>query len=276
TTAQPGQFICVYLGDAQSIASPREVTPPDTVNALIGASLKPSLILPRPFSIMHVADEYFDILFKVVGIGTSILAKVSIGQQLRIIGPLGNSFEWDEDADIAVLVAGGIGVAPFPFWAQRLKEAGHDVVVFIGARNCNELPVTPIAHEDARIQALNTSLEARIFAELGVPSAIAVEEPMPGAFTGTVVDMLISWLNAHSHLRPIIYACGPKAMLQRVQMVLRERNLRGQFSLEERMACGIGLCLGCACLVRDLATQQLRYQMVCTDGPVFDADAIVF
>jgi len=209
-----------------------------------------NFILRRPFSIHRVVPgRAFEILFQVVGKGTEALSKVKIHDTLDIIGPLGASFSYSEKIKSALLVAGGIGVAPLIFLAEELTAKQVMIYPMLGAQTKTKL------------------LRYIDFKRLGKKTYAATDD---GSFghEGTVVDLLNRTIH---QLRPeIIYACGPDPMLRKIVRTADDFGIKCQVSLEATMACGIGACLGCAC-----ATRQ-GYKMVCKDGPVFDAQDIIW
>lgn len=245
--AQPGQFICVFLDDGGRF------------------------IMPRPFSISDADEKHIEIAFEVVGSGTAFMANVRCGDALRILGPLGKPFAWLDGNEVALLIGGGMGFAPLPMLAKILREKGVEVMALIGARGIEDLPVK--ATGKMALKMLGFDLAAMEFAKYGVPSAIALEQLHEGTFFGTVIELTIKWLEANRGRKAVIYACGPRGMLKELQCIMIERSICGQFSVEERMACGLGLCLGCACKV--LEDGEERYKMVCVDGPVFDAHKLI-
>lgn len=251
--AQPGQFICVFLDDGDSL-------PPST-------SLNVRFIMPRPFSISDAEDDEIEIAFAVVGSGTGFIAQLRVGNSVRVLGPLGKPFVWRDEHDAALLVGGGMGYAPLPLLAKMLVRMGVYVAAIVGARSFDELPVR--VTQKCVLEIGGAQIAAHEFAKYGVPSAIALEQPYRGSFCGTAVDLALAWLEANRHRKVEVYACGPKEMLKCLQRILVERAIDGQFSVEERMACGLGLCFGCACKV--IENGEERYKLTCVDGPVFDA-----
>jgi dihydroorotate dehydrogenase electron transfer subunit len=247
--ALPGQFICVYIDD----------------------EFEKRFVMPRPFSISDANGEEIEIVFAVVGAGTAWMANLRVGDALRILGPLGKPFTWLDGCDVALLVGGGIGFAPLPFLAKVLKGKGVDVVAFFGAKSASEMPFKTAHEHGLRIQG--AGLSVREVARWGVPSAIALEQSYEGTFHGSAVDLALRWLEANQDRKVALYACGPREMLRRLQSIMIERSIVGQFSVEERMACGLGLCFGCACKVIEDGVE--RYKMVCVDGPVFDAHKLI-
>ncbi|MCS7252716.1 MAG: hypothetical protein RMK18_02030 [Armatimonadota bacterium] len=250
---QPGQFVCIFLDDGDSLK--------------LGTSLGVRFIMPRPFSVSDVEGDEIEIAFSVVGAGTAAMAQLKVGDSVRLLGPLGKPFSWCDGHDVALLVGGGMGYAPLPFLSKVLVRMGVDVVAIVGAKSFDELPVR--VTNRCVLEVGDVHLAADEFAKHGVPSAIALEQPHADAFCGTAVDLTLSWLKANEHRKVAVYACGPKEMLKCLQRILIERAIYGQFSIEERMACGLGLCFGCACKVVECGKEC--YKLACVDGPVFDA-----
>jgi len=199
--------------------------------------------LRRPFSIQNVRWTELELLIKTVGEGTETL--VNLPGKWDIIGPLGNGFSAPEECT-PVLVGGGVGAAPLKFFAGRLYNDGRDFRFFLGARNNKEIPFDK---------------KEALYKEL----TIATDEGSEG-FRGTVVEALEKHLNFIP--QPYIYACGPKAMLRVLRELMIREGIKGEFSLENRMACGMGVCQGCAVPVKD------GFKLVCKDGPVFPFDYI--
>jgi len=199
--------------------------------------------LRRPFSIQNTNLGELELLIKVVGGGTEALA--DLAEKWDVIGPLGNSFSVLNDVT-PVLVGGGVGAAPLKFFANQLNEAEQAFRFFLGARTSKEIPF---------------ERKDRIFRQID----LATEDGSEG-FTGTVVEALAG--NLASIFNPYIYGCGPKAMLAALRQLMLENGVKGEFSVENRMACGMGVCQGCAIPVKD------GFKLVCKDGPVFPFDYI--
>lgn len=207
-------------------------------------------LLRRPLGVHRIIKGGIEVLYEVVGKGTELLSEKRTGEELDIIGPLGNGFDLrctNYDVRTTILVAGGIGVAPLVSLAEELGDA-H---VIIGARTKSHV------------------LCESEFKRAGCTVAIATEDGSKGR-KGLATDLLKDFLRATSHeLRTTIYACGPMGMLKAVARLAAAHGVRCQVSLEERMACGVGVCLGCPVKLR-----TGEYKMVCKDGPVFNAEDI--
>ncbi|WP_309474795.1 dihydroorotate dehydrogenase electron transfer subunit [Dissulfurirhabdus thermomarina] len=207
-------------------------------------------LLRRPLSIHRVADGGRVVfLYRVVGRGTALLAARRPGDLVRVLGPLGRGFT--PGAGPAVLVGGGMGIAPLLFLAERLP-AGHGHAVVLGARTAAELPGLD------RFEAAGHRL------------LVATEDGSLGE-KGLVTGILEGLLEeAAGGDGPALFACGPWPMLRAVREAAAAKRLPLQVSLETRMACGVGLCLGCA-VPRPSGE---GYHHVCREGPVFDAEAV--
>lgn len=201
-------------------------------------------LLRRPFSVSNVEGDSIYFLFDIHGEGTKILSEKVPGDELDILGPLGNGFNYDGDYYTAIIVAGGLGSAPFPFLTSKLD--GKEIVSFVGARN-SSLVLT----ED--FQNVN----------------IATDDGSLG-FKGTVVELLTNYIEKNNLTSFRIYACGPNLMLKALQQICIERNYDCQISVECAMACGFGICQGCPVETTD----GEGYKLVCKDGPVFEAKEI--
>lgn len=202
--------------------------------------------LRRPFSIMDCSDGSLGLLVKVVGEGTAWLAGRRVGDRLDMLAPLGRGFNL-ELYERPLLVAGGTGLAPLHFLAKRLEAAkGHSPRLLWGL-SCGE-----------DFGAMPAWLERDIDLSIATCDGSAGME-------GTVIDLLGSELARADY--DGVFACGPEAMLDALGPLIRKHALPCQVSVEQRMACGIGVCFGCA--VKKSGEEQ-SYLRVCLEGPVFD------
>jgi dihydroorotate dehydrogenase electron transfer subunit len=268
---------CFHLSvEAPGIA--RAALPGQFVMVKAGEGLQP--LLRRPFSIHRIGyrctvrgvrpktenrkPHTIEILYEVVGQGTELLSAKKPGEYLDIIGPLGNGFDFgipNTENRTSILIAGGMGVAPLLFLAEKLQEikktgAGSSVDrgklkirVLIGARTKDHI------------------LCEKEFKKCGCDVTIATDDGSRG-FKGLVTALLTPLLTSVN--RETIYACGPKPMLQAMSGIAKRHALTAQFSLEAHMACGIGACLGC------VVKTKAGYRRVCKEGPVFDALEILW
>ena len=215
--------------------------------------------LRRPFAPSSYNSDGFSFVYAIRGEGTLRMASLRAGDELRVLAPLGRGYAPPPAPETpAVLVGGGCGLPSMLPLALELRSAGHIVYGIAGAARSGALP----CHGD---------LTAAGFRK------VATDDGSEG-IRGTAVDALRVYLDTPQALAsgpPVLYACGPSGMLRAVAAIARERQLMGQASLEERMACGTGACLGCAVAVREPDGQE-RYRRVCRDGPVFSMGDVVW
>jgi dihydroorotate dehydrogenase electron transfer subunit len=212
-------------------------------------------LLRRPFSICAVPDDnIICILYRVVGKGTTILSRKKEGEYLSVLGPLGKCFEPPEIDKKALLVGGGIGVAPLLFLAQTMKERGFEFMA--GFRTSGEI----IDRGETGFFPNNISL-----------ATDDGSEGHAGPVTGLLEEYMSRKPDQTGSLS--IFSCGPSPMLKKVVSIAADLNITCQVSMEAAMACGLGVCQGCA--VRALSPKNhSRYYHVCKDGPVFIANSI--
>jgi dihydroorotate dehydrogenase electron transfer subunit len=222
-----------------------------------------STVLRRPYSVCGLPGTFEDrpagalqVLYKVIGQGTGLLAALAPGAQITVLGPLGNGFTPPQDADtIPVFVAGGIGSAPFPALLGTLEKGSPKPRMFYGARGAGDLALADWFAE-------RTELET------------ATEDGSAGVH-GRVTAPLIEMLDRRGDEKLKLYVCGPGPMLEAVGKLAVERNLRCELALEAHMACGFGVCLGCVVPVRR-AGDAVGYDRVCLEGPVMDATCMAW
>ncbi len=202
-------------------------------------------LLRRPFSICDVEGDYLFFLFDIHGEGTKLISKKKPGEFLELLGPLGNGFNYKEGFDTAVIVAGGLGVAPFPFLLKNLT-ANKKVICLLGGRSKKSI-VT-----------------------YGLKNVLAATDDGSEGFHGTVVELLKRENKNISKDKFRIFACGPTPMLKALQSYCVENNFDCQISVECAMACGFGICQGCPIE----PTNDGSYLLVCKDGPVFEAKSV--
>ncbi len=220
--ARPGQFVMLKCGE--------------------------SLLLRRPISISDTnpPSGQIGLMIANVGAGTEWLSKRQPGEELDILGPLGNGFTIDEKAERLLLIGGGMGIAPLNFLARKAASVGKRVTLVLGART-GEL-LCPPSHLPK------------------VDECVICTEDASVGIKGRVTDCP----DAHIEEADQIFACGPLPMYRALVKDPRFAKKPMQVSLEVRMACGIGLCYGCTVKTN----QGLR--QVCQNGPVFDMGDIVW
>ncbi len=221
--AKPGQFLHIRCGDSSDP------------------------LLRRPVSIHRIGKRSVEILYNVVGKGTDILSKKKAGERLDIIGPLGTGFAvYKKSGSVRVLVAGGMGVAPLLGLAEELKKRKDKCIAILGAKTKNHI------------------LCDREFKKIGAEVHIATEDGSLGKkCLATDLAREIIRSKRYKWHEVCIYAAGPIGMIKALCKLMEGCSLESQVSLEEKMACGLGACLGC------VVDTQTGYKRVCKDGPVF-------
>ena len=235
-----------------------ECLPGQFINLRVADSVSP--LLRRPFSIHRVDSDkkWFEILFDVRGQGTQKLSQLEPGDVVSAIGPLGNTFEINERKPRHLFVAGGLGIAPFLYLAESLQNSSVSTTGFYGVRT------------KAQLCCLDE------FAAAGTEMHISTEDGSEG-YRGYITDPLETYLatKVEDIDTCVISACGPPAMLRKVQAIAGKRGIEAQLSLETYMACGIGICVGCAVERKHAENFENKYQLVCKNGPVFRAEEVV-
>lgn len=215
-------------------------------------------LLRRPLGLHRNTKDGVELLYEVIGRGTELLSGKRPGEAVDIIGPLGSGFKirgMKEYVREAILVAGGIGAAPLVALAENLSHKGIKIHVLIGAKTKKHI----LCKSD--------------FKRLGAKVYLATEDGSEGR-RGLATDLLKDLLLITYNLKlTTIYSCGPNTMLKAVAEIARAKNIHCQVSLEERMACGVGVCLGCPVKVKN---KGIEYKMVCKDGPVFNAEEVIW
>lgn len=210
-------------------------------------------LLRRPISICDVRDDTMQIVFQVKGEGTAWLAARRAGDALDVLGPLGHGFDLSALGAHPVFIGGGIGVPPMLLAMKAARAAGAQPEAILGFRSRSAVIL-----EDA-FRALGETHVCTDDGSYGLP--------------GFVTDVL----GMHASEFTAVCACGPKPMLKAIAVIAEAQGIPCQVSMEERMGCGIGACLVCACALklRDGET-GVRYGHVCKDGPVFDSREVVW
>lgn len=226
-----GQFVNIYLDDK-------------------------SLLLPRPISICDTNEKSLTIVYKVVGKGTNLLSKYKIDDDVRLSTPLGNGYFIegiacggkidDYKGKKVAVVGGGIGVPPMVLLAKKLKEKGAEVIAAVGFQE------EPFLIEELK----NICSEVYIATDNGAVG-----------FKGNAVQMI----KEKNIIVDEVFSCGPKVMLRALSDFCESKNILCQVSLEERMGCGYGACVGCTCKVKVKTDKGIEIQQkgVCKHGPVF-------
>jgi dihydroorotate dehydrogenase electron transfer subunit len=213
--------------------------------------------LPRAFSVADAeagpGGVRLDFLVHPVGPGTARLAGLEVGERLFVTGPLGIGFsrpaEINPNAAGAILVGGGIGVAPMAIWRRRLRDAGVATRTLLGYRDPGRTGGTDLFGDCSEVR-------------------IATEDGHRGHH-GRVTELLGVLLEGDSAQTAAVYACGPPAMLEAVRTMCAQRGVAAELAMEAPMGCGFGACFGCA-----VPLAAGGYMRLCIEGPVVDAAAI--
>ena len=218
-------------------------------------------LLRRPFSIYDVrynsdALTNIDLGFTIVGRGTDILSKKTPLDKVGFLGPLGNRFTINKTADVAVFVAGGIGITPFYFLTKQYKEAKTQtkLVLLFGARSKEELYY----------------LEE--FEGLGINIEVSTDDGSFGR-KGFVTLLLEDYLRKNKKKNIQIYSCGPTPMMRRVAEIAKREDVPCELSLEKLMGCALGACG--ACVTKVVGNNgDFRYSRICIEGPVYNVNVL--
>lgn len=229
-------------------------------------------LLSRPLSIhgfyQTEAGSVLDFLYRVVGKGTLALSRLSVGEKVDVLGPLGKPFTLTPECLQVILIAGGIGVAPLAFYAEYLSKnhlcaSGEPLIV--------QQPIITFYLGAVTDSAL---LGLKKVQQYSHELKIATDDGSSG-YHGTVTAMMEKDLDRWNPDTLNIFACGPNPMIKSLAEILKDFPAPCQVSLEERMACGIGACLGCSVKLKRGGIDW-TYGQVCTDGPVFDIRDIIW
>lgn len=233
----------------------------------------------RPLSIMRAdgATGEVDFLYKIVGTGLRALSRLRSGDDVNLLGPIGNGFRPNPDRPRKLMLGGGVGIPPMVFLAEHLHAQGIDLsasLVVMGSE-------VPFPFEQCRSQIDVAGTAAAVtdampeLENIGVPSRLASLQGYAGCHQGYVTDLGRDWLGAldSAALDEVeIFACGPEPMLEAAANLAAEFGLPCQLCLEEFMACAVGGCAGCAVPV--YTDGEMAMKRVCVDGPVFEARSI--
>jgi len=208
-----------------------EVAAAARAGQFVNLGITPGPLLRRPFSVYRAEGDEIEVILKAVGAGTSLLLSLAEGERVSCLGPLGRGFDLPSGGASAALISGGLGVAPMPLAARDARAAGMQVIWVHGARSAEEL-----------------------CSESDGDTVIVATDDGSSGFAGTAV--------AAAPDADVVLACGPNSMLAAVA----QRWPDAQVAVETYMACGTGVCLGCA-----VPLTRGGYDRACTEGPVYRA-----
>jgi dihydroorotate dehydrogenase electron transfer subunit len=239
-TARPGQFVMIKTSGGQDP------------------------LLRRPFSIFEIlraADGRpwgISIFNKRIGAGTTLLSRVEAGARLAVLGPLGRPFAPVDPPADAWMIAGGVGLAPFVTLAAALAARKTPATLFYGARRAEELYCIDL------------------FEALGATIVLATEDGSRGVH-GRITVPLEAALKARPLGNPVkLYVCGPTPMMRACAHLAAAHGRACDVSLEQVMGCGLGGCYSCVVLARGADGGKPHHTRTCIDGPVFEAQRVVW
>lgn len=238
----------IYKMELQASEIAQKANPGQFLHIRCSDTLSP--LLRRPISIADVDKKAgkIKIIYRVVGEGTHLLCQKKPGSRIDLIGPLGKGFPLPNKGKTSIIIGGGIGVAPLFYLAKKISG-----------------PVTALLGFTTKQEAFGIEF----LNSLGIEVIITTDDGTLGhkGFPTELLKQYLKQCQDKSDL--ILYACGPKLMLSGVKAIAARDNIPAYFSLEERMACGVGACIGCS-----VKSSQEGYKKVCKDGPVFEAGEI--
>jgi len=236
---------CLLCIDAKSIV--KSIKPGQFIHIRTSNSFEP--FFRRPFSVYR-ANKYVEIFYEAVGPGTTLMSAMKKGEDIDILGPIGNQFSLPpKGTKQVVMIAGGIGIAPFLILSDQLKNKGYEMILLYGGRTKGH--VYPMKE----------------FKQNGCQVFVATDDGSVG--TKGRVSKLFSKININKKTTAL-YTCGPNPMMASVQKFVKQHKLWCEAACEEVMACALGACLGCS-----IHTTK-GYKTVCYDGPIFKLDEIIF
>lgn len=215
-----------------------------------GDGSDPLLGRPMGLNIIDKEREVFGIVYQVIGKGTQAMAKLRPGDTFSFTGPWGNGWQPSPSLKKAALIGGGAGIAPLLPLAEELFAQGCALDIYLGASHINRL------FDQEKLAKLGRVMVATIDGSLGQQGM--VDEFLP-----------------HDQPYEMVFSCGPKSMLEKVAAWSEGLKIPCRISMEERMGCGIGTCMGCVCTCKDEDGSH-AYRRICREGPVFDSREVVF
>lgn len=235
----------IFIQKLHSPEIARLIKPGQFLNIRVSENTFP--LLRRPFSICDVDGDNIYLMFNILGEGTRILSHKQPSDLIDILGPLGKGFNLDGNYETAIIVAGGLGAAPFPYLTRELKGK-KNILSFVGGRTKQD--VIKFGLENLNLSSDDGSI----------------------GYKGNVVQSLENNLDKIDVGSSKIFACGPNAMLRVLKDFCLKNELDCEVSTECAMACGFGICQGCPI---ESTSNSEKYLLVCKDGPVFNVKDVV-
>ena len=244
-----------YLARLNAPYIAAQIEPGQFVNIEVSAGIAPLLRVPLSVSGVDREAGMIEVLYEEVGPKTRALSQLGPDAILPTLGPLGKGFVPPPEGTRVALVGGGIGVPPLLYWGLELRQRAHQTALLVGARTAGK------------------HLPSELLAPAADIVRLATDDGSLG-HAGLVTDLLQHELDEKEPCA--VYCCGPRGMMQAVAAMCLEAQVPCQVSLEEYMACGIGICVGCAVELETAKgdTDYGRYARICVDGPAFDARQI--
>ncbi len=242
----------------------------------IHISCDEELPMRRPLSIMRAADDWIEVLYKIVGEGLHLLARKRCGDAVSLLGPIGQPFVLHEDRPRTLLIGGGVGIPPMVFLADAIRSDDRpwSPIAMLGS----EIPFPfSLAPSSLQVEGIADAVRSTmpLLEQWGIPARLTSLQEFEGCHNGYVTELAGQWLQGldPDGLRQVeIFACGPTPMLKAAANLASRFDLPCQVSLEEFMACAVGGCAGCT--VRINTPEGPAMKRVCVDGPVFDASTV--
>jgi dihydroorotate dehydrogenase electron transfer subunit len=283
---RPGQFIqilCRKLDDQPGQSRDVDWMPGMRIEFDDPDLAQPLATLRRPFSLAGRRGAEIDIIHRVVGLGTRFMSELKVGDEVGILGPLGNEFTLPQADEFGILVGGGVGIPPMIYLASEFGDRAG--VAFAGALTRDLMPLT----------VGSANYEVGEFWPRGIPTVLCTDDGTLG-YRGFVTQALEAFLDDRldsalarkmpdgaCNLKPVIYTCGPELMMKRVAEIALTRGIACQVAVERAMACGMGTCQSCCIRVRKpdpsavpLPVSDWCYRLTCTDGPIFQASQLLW
>ncbi len=245
-------FYCMEL-DCPTIAA--EAKPGQFIMLRPQEGMDPLLGRPFGFEAIMSKEGRFCIIYKVMGKATAIMSRLLPGAKVSVLGPLGNGFTIDKDVKKVLIASGGVGIAPLLPLARALLKQGVELKFLLGAT----VGRTLLAYQELM--------------DLGADVLIVSVDGTRGV-QGMVTDFSAKEIMEKDW--DCIYTCGPRIMMQKIAQQAQAAGIPCQVSLEERMGCGFGICMGCVCQTKEQVGAEPEMKRVCCDGPVFDGSKVVW
>jgi dihydroorotate dehydrogenase electron transfer subunit len=247
-----------------------------TAGSFVHVTCDETLPMRRPLSIMRAGDDWIEVLYKIVGEGLHLLAEKKPGDTINVLGPIGQPFRPSPERPSCLLIGGGVGIPPMVFLAESLLGTDAKPVAILGS----ELPF-PFSLEKSRIECRwagdGVVSSMPLLEGWSIPTRLTSLQDFEGCFRGYVTDLAELWLQSlddDEKAKVEIFTCGPTPMLKAVAALAEKHDVPCQVSLEEFMACAVGGCAGCT--VEITTPDGPAMKRVCVDGPVFDAETVVW